>query len=172
VDQIKDLKASFHRAFAPLSRDVGVQLIAAIPPAAGTPESLIEGRSHQRAAQKDGIPFLSQADQRRVREAYEKRNAEAAESLAPHLRSWLNSAITPDKKGRQSLDKLSQDMLGSALADLPKSNLSGPYRKIARTILTREEKLRFQICNLPPGFEELHDLLCGKDTITEIFERG
>ena len=44
------------------------------------------------------------------------------------------------------------------------------YRTLARAILSREERLHFELCALPPGFEELAELLCAESAVIAMFD--
>lgn len=169
-EQVLELEASFAVSFQPLSEAVAEQLLSAIPEPSDLPDSLIEGRAHLEATTRDALPYLASTDTQRVRRAYDDRNVKAAEMIAPGFSEWLDAKIEKTEEGRKKLTSLSTGMLGSSLEELESNSFPGSYRQLATAIQRREEKLRFEICNLPPGFESFRSNLCTQEAMHQIFE--
>ncbi|WP_370303191.1 hypothetical protein [Pseudooceanicola sp.] len=168
--QTEDIRRRFVDTFADLSATVTGQLIAAIPAPAPQPQALIEGRTHTAQAERHAIPHLAKADQTQFRTALARRNSETAAQIAPGFPDWLMAHISPDEQGRQAIEALAQDMLGTPLHELGAFSGDAAYRTLARAILSREERLHFELCALPPGFEELAELLCAESAVIAMFD--
>jgi hypothetical protein len=63
-------------------------------------------------------------------------------------------------------------MLDSSLATLRQKTLRDPYQRLAGAILARYDKMRFEICDLPKGFDEFGPNLCSEHAISEMFGSG
>jgi len=158
--QASEFKKRLDTRFVPLSQSVTDQYIKSVPKVTATVPGFIKARKEKYKIGNDVIKYLSAADKKRLTALYEKRNVAAANKLLPGFPDWLDKNISPDKNGKKKLGKLVNEMLGSKLETLNTNSLSPPYRKLATSLSARNKTLKRQICDLPPGFQELRKLVC------------
>lgn len=168
--QIAALNKDFALTFAEISAAVTDQAMAAMPSIAGRTDSLIEGRAYAALARAEVLSWLSPEDQGRLERALAERNADDARQLAAVFPAWLDTNISGDSEGKAALRTLTQEMLGEELEALGTTALSDPYQALAHAIIRRDEKLRFEICNLPAGFDSLAQLFCQDEFISAMFD--
>lgn len=160
--QVVNLTSDFDNAFAPLSRIVADQLIAAMPAIDGTVDGFLRGKSQKKKIEREAGSYLAEADRERVVDTYEKRNVVAVKAFLPEFRKWLTTNISPDSAGKAELEELSVAMLGTPPEKLQDRSLAMPYDTVAAAIADRNELLKYQVCALPPGFEDLRTIICAE----------
>lgn len=159
-DQIAGLEDSFQMVFAPLSRTVAGQVLAVMPAIEGTVAGFVKGKKQKETLKSEVIPYLAEGDQKQVLARYEERNIAAADSFLPFFANWLTGNIPPNRDGKAELEALSVTMLDAPPEVLQPDSFSAPYNSMATAILMRSERLKYEICELPAGFEEMKPIIC------------
>ena len=161
-NHISKLDHKFNEKISPISKEVADRTIDSIKVLKPTVNNFIEGKKEKEKVSKDVVPYLSSPDKQRVNEAYNLRNKEIALKLLPEFSTWLNENIPGDASGKSKLNNLSISILDTDLSKLNLNLFSSPYRELAAAILNRNEKLTFQKCEVPAGFEDLAEEYCAE----------
>jgi hypothetical protein len=162
ASQRASLEQRFEATFAPTSKAVAEHALRSLPRVDPTVAGFLAARKQRAALERDVVPYLAAADRRHLLDSCEQRNVEAARGLLPGLPAWLRANIPPDKGGKNALQQLSVGMLDRGPEDLAGAlaSLQAPYDRLAKAIVERHELLKYQICDLPRGFEELKTIIC------------
>ena len=73
-----------------------------------------------------------------------------------------NSQRNPGQRAGAALENqgLSQDLFGVQMAELTSLSVPEPFGPLKTAMVDRGELLKYEICSLPQGFEDLKQLVC------------